>query len=176
MFPGVNPLPGVERLLRHLRKNKIPIAVATSSKRAQFNLKTSYLTDLFDLFEGKIICVDDLDANGQPMVKDGRGKPAPDIYLLAAKKLLGIQLTIAENNQITEEEKSIRERGLVFEDAIPGVEAGLRAGMGVVWIPDAQLLAIQKKQHLELPQVDETIMSMNEFVPEKWGLPPYPME
>lgn len=174
LFPTVKSLPGVERLLRHLHKHHIPMAVATSSKRVYFNIKTSHLKDLFDLFEGRIICSDDVDEDGQRVIKDGRGKPAPDIYLTAAKKLLGFPLTVTEDrDQITAEESAIRKKGLVFEDAIPGAEAGVRAGMGVVWIPDAELLAIQRGQGLALPNVDEMIMSMEEFVPERWELPPY---
>jgi len=174
LFPTVKSLPGVERFLRHLHKHQIPMAVATSSKRAHFRIKTSHLKHLFDLFEGRIICADDIEEDGQRVIKDGRGKPAPDIYLTAAKTLLGLPLTVTEDEvQITAEESTIRKKGLVFEDAIPGVEAGLRAGMGVVWVPDAELLAIQKEQDIALPNVDEMIMSMEAFVPERWGLPPY---
>jgi len=151
------------------------MAVATSSKRGTFTFKTRHLKELFDLFEGRIVCSDDVDPEtGESVIPEGRGKPAPDIYLTAAKKMLNLPLTITEDpEQISAEELSLRKKGLVFEDAIPGVEAGLRAGMNVVWIPDPNLLAIQTKQGIAFPVVDETIMSMEEFVPEKWGLPPY---
>jgi pseudouridine-5'-monophosphatase len=177
MFPTVQPLPGVARLLNHLHRHRISMAVATSSKRVFYNLKTSHLGELFGLFEGKVICADDrVDGaeGGERVIKEGRGKPAPDIYLTAAQKLLNLPVTITEDPaQITPEEASLRARGLVFEDAIPGVEAGQRAGMAVVWVPDAELLAVQRKQGLALPEVDEMILSMEDFVPEQWGLPPY---
>lgn len=51
-------------------------------------------------------------------VAPGRGKPAPDMFLLAAKKM-GVQA----------------ERCLVFEDAEPGIRAALAAGMQVVRVP-----------------------------------------
>jgi pseudouridine 5'-phosphatase len=173
LFPTVKPLPGVDHLVRHLHKKGVPMAVATSSTRAHFDIKTRNLKGLFDLFNGKVICADDVDESGQRLIKEGRGKPAPDIYLIAAQKLLGIKVTITEGIDITAEEKVIREHGLVFEDAIPGVEAGLRAGMGVIWVPDAELLVIQRRKGIDLPAVNEMIMSLEDFVPERWGLPPY---
>lgn len=56
------------------------------------------------------------------------GKPAPDIFLVAAREVLGrdvgepnVEPTIAQLEE--------RAKGLVFEDALPGLQAGKRAGM-----------------------------------------------
>ena len=54
-------------------------------------------------------------------VPPGRGKPAPDMFLLAAKKM-GVP----------------PERCLVFEDAEPGIRAARAAGMQVVHVPSRQ--------------------------------------
>lgn len=105
-FPLCRPLPGVERLIKHLHNHKIPIAVATSSLRSKFELKTTSCRDLFKLFD-YIVCGDD------PEVK--KGKPSPDIFLTAQKHL---------GNPPSE-------NCLVFEDAINGIEAGLAANMHV---------------------------------------------
>jgi pseudouridine-5'-monophosphatase len=106
LFPQAKLLPGVEKLIRHLHAHDIPIAVATSSTRAKFELKTSLNKEVFELFD-VIICGDDAEIKN--------AKPAPDLFL-AAQKHLG---------------NPPAENCLVFEDAVNGVEAGLNAKMNV---------------------------------------------
>ena len=127
LWPTVLPLPGTIKLIRHLHNHKIPIAVATSSQRRNFLLKSSHLqTDLFGYFEGKVVCADD------GYLREGRGKPNPDIFLIAAREMLGRDVGEEEGDGrgvVSETQKAERAKGLVFEDAIPGVQAGKRAGM-----------------------------------------------
>lgn len=80
---------------------------------------------LFGAFEGRVICADD------GLVRPGRGKPHPDIFLVAAEKCLGRKVGEGEAVEagVSEEQKLERAKGLVFEDAIPGVLAGRSAGM-----------------------------------------------
>lgn len=68
-----------------------------------------------------------------PRIGHGRGKPLPDIYLLALE-------TINSNLRARGEEEIKSEECLVFEDAVPGVEAARRAGMRVIWCPHPGLL------------------------------------
>ena len=124
LWPDVPILPGALRLVKHLKACSIPIALATGSRKAKFELKTSKLAELFDCFDGRIVCGDNVKIQG-------RGKPAPDIFLLAARDLLGIPVGIEEEGDSKEWEW--RKKGLVFEDAIPGVQAGKRAGMNGKW-------------------------------------------
>ncbi|KAL0571728.1 hypothetical protein V5O48_010236 [Marasmius crinis-equi] len=162
-WPTVPLLPGVRKLIFHLKKHSIPIAVATGSRRRNYEMKTGHLGEIFDLFDGRIVCADDK----QWVMK---GKPEPDIFLTAARELLGRDVGKPRDDAVSSEQLEQRERGLVFEDALPGMQAGKRAGMSVVWIPDSQLLGVPY-DGTERP--DETLKSMEEFVPEKWGLPPY---
>ena len=119
-WPLVKPLPGVIKLVEHLKSHKIPMAVATGSIRRNFELKSAHLQDLFGAFGKNIICGDD------PTIS--KGKPAPDIFLVAAKAL---EKQVGEGDVDLVEAIVQRERshGLVFEDATNGVQAAKRAGM-----------------------------------------------
>ena len=163
LWPTVQPLPGVRKLVAHLFKHNIPIAVATASIRRNYERKTSHLNDLFNCFEGKVICGDD--------VKDQTaGKPEPYIFLHAAQSKLGKMVGYGEVEDASPGEKEIRSQGLVFEDAILGVQAGKRAGMNVVWVPDPGLLNLEYSGTF---YPDQTITTIEEFKPEEWGLPSY---
>lgn len=142
-FPNAQPLAGVEELLLTLDSTRywetkegstdgtpagkrVHIALATSSQTVNFHLKTNHLTDLFSVFESPRRVLGD-----DPRIGAGRGKPLPDIYLLALKAI---------NETLAPGEPPIKpEECLVFEDSVPGVEAGRRAGMRVVWAPHPDL-------------------------------------
>ncbi|KAL3477485.1 HAD-like domain-containing protein [Aspergillus californicus] len=142
-FPKSLPLPGVETLLANLvatgkTENPVHIALATSSHRKNYNLKTDHLQDLFSLFPAPQRVLGD-----DPRIGRGRGKPLPDIYLLALETI-NTSLRERGEREITPEEC------LVFEDAVPGVEAGRRAGMRVIWCPHPGLLEAFKGREAEV--------------------------
>jgi len=80
------------------------------------------------------------------------GKPAPDVFLAAAVAL-GVPATEC----------------VVFEDAESGVDAGLAAGAAVVAVPDPTLHA----DVTPFAKAHAVLRSLDDFVPEQWGLPPY---
>lgn len=130
LFADAKLLPGVGRLVRHLHKHGVPIAVATSSNREHFELKTSKHREFFGLFN-HIVTGD----------RVSKSKPDPEIFLEAARQFVGG----------APEASSV----LVFEDAPVGVEAGLAAGMQVCHVPDANLaLELRGRAHAELPSLE----------------------
>jgi pseudouridine-5'-monophosphatase len=125
--------------VRNTTDNNIEIALASSSEKYNYDRKvsrpeTKKLLSLFD--DDRLILGDD------PRVQYGRGKLASDIYLLA---LQTINSSLhGSGTEITPEVS------LVFKDSVPGVEAGRRAGMRVVWVPHPELAAEYKGREKEV--------------------------
>ncbi len=140
LFPLAEPMSGAIRLTQHLHAHSIPQAVATSSDRSHFELKTMNHRQWFSIF-GCIVTGDD------PAVKDG--KPAPDIFLLAAKRL-----------------HAPPAQCLVFEDSPSGVQAARAAGMFAVAVPDPHM------EDTAYPEAHQIIHNLEELNLAFWGLPP----
>ncbi|KAH7354928.1 haloacid dehalogenase-like hydrolase [Rhexocercosporidium sp. MPI-PUGE-AT-0058] len=143
-FPTCKPLAGVEALLSKLAsaktesKEKVHIALATSSHKWAFELKTAHLQDsLFTVFERERRILGD-----DTRIAQGRGKPSPDIYLLALKV---VNETLGKG-----EREILPEECLVFEDSVPGVESGRRAGMRLVWVPHPDLFGEFREREEEV--------------------------
>lgn len=102
--------PGAVEFLDFLKENNIPRTIATMSEwdNVEFYIKEFNLAKWFDL--DKIVY-----SNGKIP-----GKPAPDIFLIAAKKI-GLNPKDC----------------LVFEDAIAGINAAKSAGIGKIIAVDS---------------------------------------
>jgi beta-phosphoglucomutase family hydrolase len=102
---GVKPYEGSVKLIHQLRHRGFKIAVVTSSQNCVAVLRAAKLDAFFDLrVDGNMILAEQL-----------AGKPAPDTFLIAAKRL-GVEPS----------------RGVVIEDALSGVEAGCNGKFGLV--------------------------------------------
>jgi pseudouridine-5'-monophosphatase len=113
LMPTAEAMPGARELTAALRDRGVPVAVATSSARPVYELKTTHHRPWFAAFDVVVTGDDPRIANG---------KPAPDIYLLAAREL-GIEPV----------------RCVAVEDAPAGVDAARAAGMRVIAVPDPAL-------------------------------------
>lgn len=102
-------LPGVDTLLPALRAQGVPLAIGSASKNALPVLEGLGIAGLFDAI-----------VTGHDFV---HGKPAPDVFLVAAKRL-GIPPS----------------RCVVFEDAAAGIQAAHAGGMKAVGIGDPDIV------------------------------------
>ena len=133
-----NPIavkPGVLRVLEALVSRSIPMAVATSNRRdvCEQHLQEAGLRGYF----GHLVCADEA----------GLTKPAPDPYLLAARKL------------------NVRPAGCwAVEDSATGVLSAYRAGLRVFHVPDASIESMPANQihphSTVLERVDELLQYM----------------
>ena len=100
--------PGIRALFDFLKTKNIPLALATSTGEtsARWMIERAGLTPYFSAF-----------AFGSEVE---RGKPAPDIFLLAASRLGQVPADSC----------------VVFEDSPAGLRAAFSAGMAPVFVPD----------------------------------------
>merc|ERR1711862_895727 len=120
----ITACPGAPELVEELgRKTNLPMAIATSSRKFAVEKKRKRHEEMFQ-YISEVVSGDD------PCVK--HGKPAPDIYLEAAKRL-----------NVSPEDC------LVFEDALSGIRSGKRAGCLVVANP---IQDFPKKKNKCLPR------------------------
>ncbi|BFZ57990.1 hypothetical protein PYCC9005_005048 [Savitreella phatthalungensis] len=160
-FPHVQPMAGALALISRLHDNEVPIALATSSTSANFALKSTNLRHLFAKFGDAVICGDDDRVAG-------RGKPAPDIFLAALADLN----RRGRDRDGDAHQEIMPDECLVFEDGVPGVEAGLAAGATVIWVPDSQIAELYKDRLDEIlpSSKGERLASLEDFDYGKYGL------
>lgn len=128
---------GVFEILQFFRGEGMPMAVASSSPRQQIegNLETAGIRDYFE----EIVSGTEVE----------HGKPAPDIFLCAAKRL-GVDA----------------EECFVFEDSENGVKAGHAAGCVTIMVPDlteasAEILPYCSKVCESLLQARDEVLSFS---------------
>lgn len=136
---GIPAQPGLWPLLDWLDEIGLPKAVGTSSNdhEAQISLKSTGLWPRFN----DIVTVD----------QAGAGKPAPDIFLTAAKAL---NINPADC--------------LVLEDSNAGVEAAIAAGMEVIMVPDLQTPTAYSQQHALT--IVESLHEVLTYLQHSWPL------
>jgi beta-phosphoglucomutase-like phosphatase (HAD superfamily) len=117
----------VKTLLAAVNALGIPAAVATSTETpwAMKKLKGAGIAEHFDHIVGRDAVT--------------HGKPAPDLYLEAARRL-----KVAPSNC------------WAFEDSLPGLHAAIASGARAHWVPDVATIASH-----DLPENVETVMSLH---------------
>lgn len=97
----LDPVAGVEKVLAYLKLNRIPFCVASNGKHEKMAM-TLRKTNLLPYVKGHVFSFEDV----------SRGKPAPDLFLYAAKTM-GVPA----------------EESIVVEDSLTGIIAAKAAGM-----------------------------------------------
>lgn len=154
-------MPGAERLIRHLYRYGYPMAIGTSSSVQSVALKSKGHEQLLSLIHHIVCGTDDPRVN--------KGKPAPDIFLVAAEQF--------------DEPRPHPSSCLVFEDALNGVQAARAAGMQVVYVTDSlespaetlrtadvDVCLQERQQQSSGVLVTDSLLN---FRPELFGLPPF---
>ena len=131
------PQPGAVDLVNHVLRNKFPTAIATNSSRriVDATLAEQRWTDAIRIR----CCADDVK----------QGKPAPDLYLLAAQSV-----GIAPENCIA------------IEDSLNGSRAAIAAGMICLSIPQHDLSSIAHFSAVT-PFVFDGMHAVHQFLIEK---------
>lgn len=142
-------MPGAKNLLEHLKKCGIPMAIASSSSRGSYDLKTKFDVDFPGYFHHCTLSQED------KRVKSP--KPAPDVYITCRESF---EPSVADSSSC-----------LVFEDSPPGVLAGCRAGMQVVMVPNPQLDVQSFMANDADFRPTQVISSLDAFDPQDFNLP-----
>ncbi|KAG7370314.1 HAD-like domain containing protein [Nitzschia inconspicua] len=130
---------GANELVQYLSNiRKIPLAIATSSHSQSVQLKRRRHEETIFRYMSAVVTTDD------PAVQ--QGKPAPDIYIHAAK-----QISVNDPSYC-----------IVFEDGISGVQAAKAAGCFVIAVPDSRFTQ-QERQTLFASQADMVLSDLTEF-------------
>ncbi len=124
---------GVNEILQYFRKKKVHLVVASSSSKEQIesNLEIAGIRSYFEAI-----------VSGTEVEN---GKPAPDIFLLAAEKI-----------------RCRPEECYVFEDSLNGIRAGYAAGCKAVMIPDL-LAPTEEMYRLSCGIYDTLVEAMNKI-------------
>jgi beta-phosphoglucomutase family hydrolase len=124
---GITPLPGVVPFLQRLKDAGIPCAIGTSTSR--LNVEVALEAMGLGAYFAAMSCAEDVT----------RGKPAPDVFLLAAERI-----------------GRAPQDCVVFEDAPFGLEAAKTGGMAAVGV-----LSSHPAEHL--PLADRHVNRLDEL-------------
>ena len=132
---GVHAMPGAIELIDRIEAAGLPFAVATNSAtgRAEHKIECSALAGRVPVLVG--------------FDQVATGKPAPDVYLEAARRL-GLDPA----------------KCLAFEDSDTGTEAAMAAGMTVVQVPDL-VPSVRNAAHFTAPDLAAGVEMAGLFSP-----------
>lgn len=136
MKSGVDTMPGLHAVLDRLQRYELPWAVATSSELV-YARRVLSMIGLLDRCQS-IAAGDEVE----------RGKPYPDLYLLAGRRM-GVN----------------PEECLALEDSVPGCQAAKAAGMYTIAVPSSLVIGAEYDcAELIFSSLDEVAAEIDRFM------------
>ncbi|DAZ93012.1 TPA: hypothetical protein N0F65_011305 [Lagenidium giganteum] len=149
MFGELAEMPGALALVQRLKAHGVPMALATSSSSRAVAAKRQHHPELFTHFD-VIVTGDDA------AVK--RGKPAPDIFQVAAQRLVESGVIARATDGVVVPSKFI-----VVEDSPLGVAAAKAAGMAAVAVPDPRIHDTEAERQALFQEADAILSGVGEL-------------
>ncbi len=128
------------------------MAVATGATRENFDFTMSGFPAEITSLLGPVICSDDEELGG-------RVKPDAEYYRLAGRRFHPLPKSMASV--------------LIFEDSITGIQGALESGGQTALVTKWKEATFTEENRPLIERVDLVLETLEEFVPEDFGLPPY---
>jgi len=141
-------IPGADKLVQHLYKQGIPMAIATNAEKSQMNGIEKKFGNYFSKYFTHIVCGAD-----DPEVKIN--KPDPEVYIVCAKRF-------------SNPPKS-PQNVLIIEDSLRGITGAVASGMKTLLVNDCKYILLGSMEE----KITHIVDSFENFKPESVSLPPY---
>lgn len=144
-------MPGIEKLVKHLHRHGIPMAVASGTLKPYYDKAILHFGDFFATYFEHAVCgYDDAGVINK--------KPAPDTYLVAAKRFARPPVDMS--------------KVLIFEDSLTGLEGAIASGGKIVLATKSKAVYAEENAKF-VKKIDLIVDSLENFQPDQFGLPPY---
>jgi pseudouridine-5'-monophosphatase len=141
-------IPGVDRLIKHLHQNNIPMAIATGNTKRHVQIIDKRLNNYFETYFSHWVCGWD----DKEVVKN---KPHPDCYTVCL-------------NRFQTQPKDLK-NVLIIEDTLMDIEGAVASGMQTILVKDSRIRDLKINNN----QISYIIDSFHDFKPELFGLPAF---
>jgi len=141
-------IPGVDKLVQHLHRHRIPMAIATNSPNTFYEAVTKKFGNYFDSYFSHYVC-----AATDPEVK--HHKPDPEVYVVCKNRFPTAPVSM--------------DSVLIIEDSLSGIKGAVASGAKTVLINNGNRVDFSSIAH----QITVISKCFDDFKPESIGLPPY---
>ncbi|XP_054167455.1 pseudouridine-5'-phosphatase-like [Oppia nitens] len=141
-------IPGVDRLIQHLYRHNIPMAIATNSPQSVIKILSKKFENFFDKYFTHYVCASD-----DPEVK--AIKPDPQVYSVCMNRFVNRP----------ESEANV----LIIEDSLQGIRGAVETGMKTLLVNDRKYSNFDSIAD----RITVIVNCFDNFDPQSLGLPAY---